>query len=123
MWVYLDVTVIDPHPVSHEFFGEWGRCTTVLQPVLIAMPGAGHTPVYDATFSDWTVLVGAKIDERPDLLAIAKNSDAFSVGSGDDARALIRDGARRPDRNPALVINHNAFVGSPFAPTSHQVEC
>src|SRR5580704_11560611 len=115
-------TAIDPHAVSSEFFGEWRRCATVLEPILIAVPGTRHASVDDMAFSDRAVLMGAKIGERADLLAVAKDGDAFTTGSGNDACALVRDGLWRSDGNPALAAWRETLVYSAFTPASDDVQ-
>src|SRR5262245_19555799 len=65
--VDLDHAMGDAHAVSDELLGEGRRRATIRQPVLIAVPRAGHTAIDDAPLPDRAILVGAKIGERPDL--------------------------------------------------------
>src|SRR5258707_12216785 len=89
--VDLDHAMGDAHAVSDELLGEGRRRATIRQPVLIAVPRAGHTAVDDAPLPDRPILVGAKIGKRPDLRAVAENCNAFAVLRSDNARTFVRD--------------------------------
>src|SRR6516165_11692084 len=103
------------HAVGDELFVERGRRAAVLQPVLVAVPGAGHAAVDDAPFADRPMLVSAKIRERPDLRAVAEHRDAFAVRRRDNAGALVRNRERRSDREPALAARSAGAVARPLA--------
>src|SRR5215467_3731272 len=75
--VDFDHAMRNAHAVGDELFGERRRRAAVLQPVLVAVPGAGHAAVDDTPFADRPMLVGAKIRKRPDLRAVAEDCDAF----------------------------------------------
>src|SRR6266446_1369605 len=108
--VDFDHAMRNAHAVGDELFGERRRRAAVLQPVLVAVPGAGHAAVDDAPFADPPILVGAKIRERPDLRAIAEDCDAFAIRRRDDAGALVWDCERRSDREPALAAPSGGAV-------------
>src|SRR5215467_14990761 len=101
--VDLDHAMRNAHAVGDELLGERRWRAAVLQPVLVAVPRAGHTAVDDAPLPDRPVLVGAKIGECPDLRAVAEDCDAFAIRRRDDAGALVRNRERRSDREPALA--------------------
>jgi hypothetical protein len=79
------------HAVGDELLGKRRRRAAVLQPVLVAVPRAGHTAVDDTSLADLPILVGAKIRERPDLRAVAEDCDAFATSRRDDTGALVWD--------------------------------
>src|SRR5262245_49479649 len=110
------------HAVGDELFGERRWRAAVLQPVLVAVPGAGHAAVDDAPFADRPMLVGAKIGECPDLCAVAEDCDAFAIRRRDDAGALVRNRERRSDREPALAALSAGAVARPLAPGGHEME-
>src|SRR5262245_53337655 len=87
--VDLDHAMRNAHAVGDELLGERRRRAAVLQPVLVAVPRAGHAAVDDAPFADRPILVGAKIGERPDLRAVAEDRDALR--RRDDAGTLVWD--------------------------------
>src|SRR5262249_13882629 len=59
--VDLDHAMGNAHAVGDELLGERRRRAAVLQPVLVAVPRAGHAAVGDAPLPDRPILVGAKI--------------------------------------------------------------
>src|ERR1700745_2900454 len=87
--VDFDHAMRNAHAVGDELFGARRWRPAVLQPVLVAVPGAGHAAVDDAPFADRPILVGAKIRERPDLRSVAEHRDAFAIRRRDDADALV----------------------------------
>src|SRR6185312_12833111 len=86
--VDLDDAALDAHAIGRELLGEGRRRAAVGQPVLIAVPGAGHAAVDDAAFADRPVLVGAQIAERADLNAAAEHRDALAARRRNDACAF-----------------------------------
>src|SRR5215831_12060231 len=97
--VDLDHALRNAHAVG-ELLGERRRRAAVLQPVLVAMPRAGHAAVDDAPLADRPILVGAEIRECPDLRAVAEDCDAFAIRRRDDAGSASTppNTSRRPDR-------------------------
>src|SRR5215470_549774 len=89
--VDLDHAMRNAHAVGDELLGERRRRAAVLQPVLVAVPRAGHAAVDDAPFADRPILVGAKIGECPDLRAVAEDCDAFAIRRRDDSGTLVWD--------------------------------
>src|SRR5712691_12954262 len=99
--VDLDDAVAQAHAVGDEHLGERRRGAAVLEPVLIAVPRAGDAAVDDAAFAERAVLVGAQVGQRADARAVAKDRDALAARRRHDARGLVGDRVRRPDREPA----------------------
>src|SRR6516225_1159835 len=60
--------------------------------------------------------------KRPDLRAVAEDSDAFAIRRRDDAGALVRNRERRSDREPALAAPSAGAVARPLAPAGHEME-
>src|SRR5262249_4092124 len=89
--VDLDQAMRNAHAVGNKLLSERRRGAAVLQPVLVAVPRAGHTAVDYAALADRPILVGAKIGECSDLRAIAEDCDAFAIRRCDDAGTLVRD--------------------------------
>src|SRR5262252_6458148 len=73
--VDLDHAMRNAHAVGDELLGERRWRAAVLQPVLVAVPRAGHAAVDYAPLPDRPVLVGAKVGECPDLRAVAEDCD------------------------------------------------
>src|SRR6266516_595110 len=121
-WVDLDHAMRNAHAVGDELLGERRRRAAVLQPVLVAVPRAGHAAVDDAPLADRPILVGAKIGKRPDLRPVAEHRDAFAVRRRDNAGALVRNRERRPDREPALAAPSAGAVARALAPAGHEME-
>src|SRR6266571_3487068 len=84
------------------------------------MPGTGDAAIDDAAFADRTILMGAEIGERADRGAVAKHGDALATRRGHDARALVGDGRRRTDRDPAIGRHQAGAVL--FAPRRQEVQ-
>src|SRR5207237_5190867 len=91
----LDHAVSQTRAIGGEPLGERRRRAAVGEPVLVAMPRAGHAAVDDAAFAERTVLMGAEVGQRADLLAVAEHGDALAVRRRHDARALVGDRGRR----------------------------
>src|SRR5262249_25102685 len=120
--VDLDHAARNAHAVGNELLGERRRRAAVLQPVLVAVPWAGHAAVDDASLAERPILVGAKIGECPDLRAVAEDCDAFAVWRSDNARTFVRDRERRPDREPAVAAAGAGAVARPLAPAGDEME-
>ena len=56
-----------PRAVGRKLLGERRRRAAVFEPILEAVPRAGHAAVDDAAFADRPVLMGAEIGQRADL--------------------------------------------------------
>ena len=89
--------------MSRELLGEGRQRATVLQPVLKTVPRTGHEAIDDATFADWTALVGAQISDRADPCAITEYRDTLSAAACDNAGTLVRDGKRGTDVKPTVI--------------------
>src|SRR6266478_5017693 len=120
--VDLDHAMRNAHAVGDELLGGRRWRAAVLQPVLVAVPRAGHTAVDDASLADRPILVRAKIGERPDLRAVAEDCDVFAISRRDDACTLVWDRERRPDREPAVAAASAGAVARPLAPAGHEME-
>src|SRR5262249_51530101 len=112
----LDHAMGNAHAVGDELLGARRRRAAAPQPVLVAVPRAGHAAVDDAPLPDRPILVGAKIGKRRDLCPVAEDGNAFAVGRRNDASALVRNRERRPDREPALAAPTAGAVARPLAP-------
>ena len=102
--------------MSRELLGEGGRRAAVLQPVLKTVPRTGHEAIDDATFADWTALVGAHISDRPDPCAITEYRDTLSAAACDNASPFVRDGKRGTDGKLTVIASGDAFIHLAFAP-------
>src|SRR5215831_14956287 len=120
--VDLDHAMRNAHAVGDKLLGERRRRAAVLQPVLVAVPRAGHTAVDDASLADRPILVGAKIGKRPDLRSVAEDGNAFAVRRSDNARPLVRDRQRWPDCEPAVAAPSAGAVARSLAPTGQEME-
>jgi hypothetical protein len=91
-WVGIDLydAMHNAHAIGDELLSKRRRCAAIRQSVLVPVPWAGHTAVDDASLTKRSILMGAKISERPDLRAVAEDRNAFAARRGDDARALVR---------------------------------
>src|ERR1700745_962384 len=119
--VDLDHAMPNAHAVGDELLGERRRRAAVLEPVLVAVPRAGHAAVDDASLADRPILVGAKIGERPDLRAVAKDRNAFAVWRSDDAGALVWDRQRWPDCKPAFAAPGASAIARALAPAGYEM--
>src|ERR1041385_6149538 len=102
-WIDLHDSTIEPDAVGREAFGERLRRAAIAEPVLVAVPRAGDAAVDDAAFAERSVLVGAEIGQRADLVAVAEHRDPLAAGCCDDAGRTVGNVARRADRDPAVI--------------------
>ena len=119
--VDLDHAMRNAHAVSGELLGERRRRAAVLQPVLVAVPRAGHAAVDDVPLPDRPILVGAKIGKRPDLRTVAEDGNAFAVRRSDNSRALVRDRQRWPDCEPTFAAPSAGAIAHPLAPADYEM--
>src|ERR1051325_2572001 len=102
-WIDLDDPTIEPDAVGREAFGERRRRAAIAEPVLVAVPRAGDAAVDDAAFAERSVLVGAEIGQRADLVAVAEHCDPLAARGHDNAGRAVGNVARRADHDPAVI--------------------
>src|SRR4051794_30544461 len=94
--------VDDSDPECLQLFRERRRRTAVLQPVLVAVPGAGDAAIDDPALTQGTVLMCAEIRYGGQTAGVAEDRNRLSAGWGDDDAVIFLDRCGGSGVEPAI---------------------